>query len=257
MKSLSEGACVIEAREMVVGHRGRALLPPLSASVLAGQAWVVLGRNGAGKSSLLKTLLGLLPPVSGRVLREPSMHVAFMPQRHLVDPTLPMRARDVVAMGADEGWSFLRPLRAPGGRQAVERVLTLAGCEELANERFGSLSVGQQQRVLLAQALVGQPDLVVLDEPTAGMDVVAEREALRVIDREREARGMAVVWVTHRLHDGLRRADRVCFVDADSQTAVMTAPRDLLQHPVFVSQFGRLSWDDPLPEGDPAVGSWA
>lgn len=235
------GSC-LKAVDLVVGHRGRPLLPPVSLTVQPAETWVVVGRNGAGKSTLLRTLLGLLPPVTGRVERRSDLRVAYVPQRLNLEATVPTRGRDVVAMGWDVGWSFVRPWRPMGVGGEVEAALRRVDAEGFADERFGALSVGQQQRILLAQALVGAPDLIVLDEPTAAMDMVAERETLRLLEGLRDERGTAIVWVTHRLGEALRDADRVCFVDAEESAAVADVPAGIARSPLFLKHFGQRIW---------------
>lgn len=235
------GSC-LEAVDLVVGYRGRPLLPPVSLAVQPAQIWVVVGRNGAGKSTLLKSLLGLLPPVTGRVERRANLRVAYVPQRLHLEATVPMRGRDVVAMGWDAGWSFTTPWRPARVATEVQAALERVDAQGFAEERFGALSIGQQQRILLAQALVGAPDLIVLDEPTAAMDMVAERDTLRLLDGLRAERGTALVWVTHRLGEALRDADRVCFVDAEESAAVVEVPAGIARHPLFMKHFGRQVW---------------
>ncbi|MEB3329606.1 MAG: ATP-binding cassette domain-containing protein [Candidatus Sericytochromatia bacterium] len=233
-----EARPLLAAQHLEIGHGGRALVPAISLVVHPSDSWVVVGRNGAGKSTLLRTLLGLLSPVAGRVTRAPGATVVYVPQRVELEPTVPMRGVDVVAMGLDAGWSFLRPWRRRGDRDAVAAAIADVGAEAFAHQRFETLSVGQQQRLMLAQALVGQPALIILDEPTAAMDLIAERDTLAVLARVRAARGCATMLVTHRLSAGLRQAQHVVFLDAESQTAVVGVPATLLAHPVFQQHFG-------------------
>jgi zinc transport system ATP-binding protein len=231
---------LLVAHNLAIGYGGRALLPPLSLVIQPSDSWVVVGRNGAGKSTLLRTLLGLLPPVGGRVSRAPGATVVYVPQRVDLEPTVPMRGIDVVAMGLDAGWSFLRPWRRPLERAAVAAAIADVGAEAFAHQRFETLSAGQQQRLMLAQALVGRPALIILDEPTAAMDLIAERDTLAILARVRAARGCATMLVTHRLSAGLRQAQHVAFLDAESQTALVGKPAELLAHPVFQQHFGGL-----------------
>jgi zinc transport system ATP-binding protein len=228
------------AQNLEIGHGGRALLPALSLAVRPSDSWVVVGRNGAGKSTLLRTLLGLLPPVAGRVTREAGAAVVYVPQRVELEPTVPMRGTDVVAMGLDAGWSFLRPWRRRADRVSVAAAIADVGAGAFAHQRFETLSAGQQQRLMLAQALVGRPALIILDEPTAAMDLIAERDTLAILARVRAARGCATMLVTHRLSAGLRQARHAVLLDAESQTAVVGAPAEVLQHPVFQQHFGAL-----------------
>ena len=232
-----DGPPLLAAQNLEIGHGGRALLPPVSLAINLAESWVVVGRNGAGKSTLLRTLLGLLPPVSGCVTRSAAA-VVYVPQRVELEPTVPMRGVDVVAMGLDAGWSFLRPWRSRAQWRVVAVAIADVGAEAFARQRFETLSAGQQQRIMLAQALVGRPALIILDEPTAAMDLIAERDTLAILARVRANRGCATMLVTHRLSAGLRQARHAVFLDAESQTAVVGTPADVLAHPVFQQHFG-------------------
>lgn len=231
---------ILTARGLGVGYGDRALLPPLSFSVLPGEQWVVVGRNGGGKSTLLRTLLGLLPPVSGQVERPTGTTLAYVPQRYPLDPTVPVRAIDLVAEGLESGWSFLRPLRPPGARTAIQEALSRVGIEHLATQRFNLLSEGQKQRVLLARALVGRPSLILLDEPTSAMDLLAEQQTLEILDGLRRDLGTSVMLVSHHLEATLALATQAIFVDAEHATVAVGAVADILSDPTFRLHFGGL-----------------
>src|SRR5687768_7587434 len=169
---------LVACRELVIGYRRKALVPPINLTIARGALWVVLGRNGAGKTTWFRTLLGVMPPVSGRIERAPGLRIAYVPQRLGLDAILPVAARDIVAWGRLSGWSFLRPLAGPTDREACTAALAKAGAADLAGHSFRDLSEGQKQKVLFARMLATDADLVVLDEPTAAMDAVAERDAM-------------------------------------------------------------------------------
>jgi len=233
----------LRCERLVVGHGGRALLPPCDLSIARGKLTMVLGRNGAGKTTFFRTVLGLLPPVSGQIHRAPGVRIAYVGQGMSLDRILPLRARDVVAWGVLAGWSFLSP-----GNGAVEaacqRALAEAGCPELSGRPFHDLSEGQKQRVLLARMLAGQPDVGFLDEPTAAMDAVAEENATAHLARLAHERNMAIVVISHVLGLASRLADEIVFLDRDDAVVVNGPPKEVFGHPSFRRQFGVLEVGD-------------
>lgn len=229
---------VLGARRLVVGYHGNGILPPIDLEIRRAENWVVVGRNGSGKSTLLKTLLRLLPPVDGEIVRPTGVEVSYVAQRHHVEPTVPMRGVDLVAMGRDQDWSFLNPFKTPDTHADVLEAIERAGAQSFAHKRFDAMSGGQQQKIMLAQAIVSKPDVMILDEPTAAMDVVAERATLDVLEHLRQDLGTAIVLVTHRVSTGLRRADKACYVDLETQAVVTGSPDDVLGSTSFQRQFG-------------------
>ncbi len=199
----------------------------------------MIGRNGAGKSTWIRTLLGLLPPVSGTVQREPAdLPLAYIPQRASYDPIVPLQAETVVRMGLERGRSFLRPGFARRREDRVHAAMQAAGCAELRGHCFRTLSEGQKQKVLLARVLAGDPAIAFFDEPTAAMDVVAEAEALAQLDALRRERGIGLVVVSHFLEVAARHADAVVFLDRDDQVALVGSPAEVLADPRFVARYG-------------------
>jgi ABC-type Mn2+/Zn2+ transport system ATPase subunit len=195
----------VRADGLSVGYDGVALVDGLAFDLAPGGLACLIGTNGSGKSTLLKTLAGLLPPVAGEVTvaggppgTSPA-RVAHLPQRPASSFTLPIRARDVVAMGR---FAHLGLMRRP---TANDRALCLEAMarmrvDEFADSALFELSGGQQQRTHLAQALARRADVLLLDEPTAGLDVPG-RERFGAAIAEERARGAAVVMATHDLDD--------------------------------------------------------
>lgn len=217
---------------LVVGHGGEALLPPIDLAIRAGELVVVVGRNGSGKTTWFRTLLGLVPPVAGRVVRPPDLRFAYVPQRAGIDEAWPLRVRDVVALGADAGRSFLWP-----ATPRVGDALAAVGAVDLAERPYSRLSEGQKQRVLLARMVAARAQVALLDEPTAAMDAVAEREAFDLLDGLRARTGMAVVVVSHGLRRARERADRVLWLDREAGRAVCGPPHEVLSDPSFRERF--------------------
>jgi zinc transport system ATP-binding protein len=221
-----EGDEVLRCEKLVVGWGDTALLPPIDVTIRRGSMLAVVGRNGSGKTTWFKTVLGLLPPIRGRVvLAEPRPRLAYVPQSLEVDPTLPLSAHDVVSWGTIRDRSFLRPFASREDRRAVDRALEEAGVSDLAGRSFQDLSMGQRQRVLFARMLASEPDLALLDEPTSAMDVVAERDAIHLLARLARTRRMAVVLVSHAVDIAASHADRILLVDRVAKQVVL-GPRD-------------------------------
>lgn len=223
---------LLAASKLEVGYGGRALLPPVSFAVRPGELWLLVGRNGSGKSTLMRTLVGLAKPISGMITRPLGDRIAFLPQRQIRDPSIPLRAVDLVEEGLEAGWSFIRPFRRREARTAAMAALERAEAGHLANLPFLDLSEGQRQRVLIARALVAHPSLVVADEPTAAMDLLAERETLVLLDRSRRVDGTAVLLVSHHVPSALAVADCLIVVDAEQQIVVVGSREEVAAHPL-------------------------
>jgi zinc transport system ATP-binding protein len=229
----------LRSERLVIGHGGRALLPPIDAEIRRGEVLVVVGRNGAGKTTWFKTLLGLIPPVSGRVVRaSPSLRLAYVPQSTSVDDLLPVRTRDLVGWGRLSGWSFLWPFSAGADHKACARALEAAGAVDLGQRFYRELSRGQKQRALFARVLAREADVALLDEPTAAMDAVAEREAMEELRRLARERNVAVVVVSHALSEACCHADRILFFREDPPEVVLGERAHVLAHEAFKRDFG-------------------
>jgi zinc transport system ATP-binding protein len=226
---------------LVIGHRGRPLLPPIDLGIRRGRVLAVLGRNGAGKSTFVNTLLGFLPAVAGQLHRaHPAPRMAYMVQAATLDPTVPVRAREVAAWGGLRGWSFLLPRNRQGLRAAARAGLAAADAGPLADAFVRDLSEGQRQRVLLARLLAAAGDVMVLDEPTAAMDAVAEQNTMALLRSWSRDRGMAVVLITHLLGLVRRYADEALYLDRDDGVAVAGTPAEIFRHPTFRRQYGEI-----------------
>lgn len=234
---MSEAPALLRCRQLRVGYR-EAILPALDVTIRAGELWVVIGRNGSGKTTWFKTMLGLIPPIQGDVERaKPGLRLSYVPQRSTYDDLFPLLARDVVAMGAERGGSFFVPrLRE---RPEVMDGLREVGAADLADEPFRRLSEGQKQRVLLARITASRPDVALLDEPTAAMDVVAESDAFGHLDAMRRDTGMAIIVVSHFLGIARKYADRAVFLERESQTVIVGDPADIMDTHEFRRSFGQ------------------
>lgn len=224
MTALNEAPVIVRTRALSVGHRGRALLGPIDVEIRAGELWAIVGRNGSGKSTWLRTLLGLLPPVSGSVewlvSRPQPVYVA---QDSKFDAVHPISVGDVVALGGMRGVTLARhPVD-------VTYALDQVGLTDQQHRLYRELSAGQRQRVQFARAWASARDLVVLDEPTSAMDEEAEDRAFELLAELARERATAVVVVGHD-HALLGRfADRVLLFDRSRGQVVVGSTTELLR----------------------------
>jgi len=191
---------LIRLNNLSIGYTGQPVLAGISVSISKGNFTALLGANGSGKSTLLKTLLGLLPPLGGNIdsaspTGKPLMF-GYVPQSTQFDPIYLLTGFEVALMGT---FGRVRPGRfVPASERALTReCLRAVGAEEFARKRFGELSGGQKQRVLIARALATQPDILMLDEPTAGVDSTATHAVLDVIWQIIREKEITVLFVTH------------------------------------------------------------
>lgn len=205
---------LVALERAAIGYGGRPLLPSVDVSVAPGDFLAVVGPNGGGKTTLLRTLLGTLPLVSGRRAARRALQVGYVPQRDHVDAIWPLSAEDVVVMGRFPG---LGPWRRAGrsDREAARRALEQVGVGAVAARAYGALSGGQRQRTLIARALVAEPELLALDEPTSGMDPAAELATMDLVRDLWRGGKLAVVMVSHRLEAVANYARSLAFVDAE------------------------------------------
>jgi ABC-type Mn2+/Zn2+ transport system ATPase subunit len=202
--------------DVTLGYEGRAILRRVSLAIERGEFVALLGPNGAGKTTLLRGMLGLVPVASGRIVHAYDRRATppgYVPQRDTLDSIFPLTAYDVVLMAAAARVPPLRPVGARRRRLALD-CLGRVGLAEIADEPFWSLSGGQKQRVLIARALAVEPELLLLDEPTAGVDPGAEAAIVDVLVRENRERGITVVIVSHHLRLIRDVAESVIWVEA-------------------------------------------
>lgn len=196
---------------------GREILRDVRFSVGAGALTGLIGSNGAGKTTIFRVILGLLPPASGRVLiggqrrSRRNRSIGYVPQKIALDPDMPLRARDLVALGLD-GHRLGLSLPSRHRRELVDEMLEYVDATRFANARVGSLSGGEQQRVLIAHALISRPKLLLLDEPLANLDLRSEQEVIELVARLAKDQDLAVLISAHDLNPVLPVVDQVVYV---------------------------------------------
>jgi len=200
-------AACVHAEALVIGYPGRRVAGPFDHAWRGGGVHFILGRNGSGKTTLARTLLGLAPPLAGRVRLEPEGARAYVPQGESELDAAPVSVGEAVEMGlwGRDAHGRPRPGGRPGGvsrrerRARVERALAAVGLAERGGERFARLSRGQRTRVRIARALIGEARLIVLDEPTAGLDDEARASFSPRLGELAADSGRVVLVITHDL----------------------------------------------------------
>ena len=207
---------------------GREILRDVSFTVRAGEFTGLIGPNGAGKTTLLKVILGLQAPTSGRVLlngrprqRRGGRLIGYVSQKLAIDQDMPLRARDVVGLGID-GHRLGIPLPSASRRELVNEALRATGAEAYADARVGELSGGEQQRVMIAHAVISKPRLLLLDEPLANLDLRSEQGIVAVLARLAKEQGIAVLISAHDMNPLMRETDTVVYVAAGRVAAGRT-----------------------------------
>lgn len=219
-------ATIIEMESVRIQFGKRILLEKLNLDISQGEFITVLGPNGAGKSTLFKLLLGLLKPAAGavRVLGKPprcgNRAIGYAPQHRKLETDLALRARDVVGFGLDgDRWGIGFPSRKR--RAIIDQALTEVNALAFADAPVGQLSGGEQQRLLIAQALLTNPRLLLLDEPLASLDITHSQEIVALVAEVCRSRGVTVLLISHDVNPLLPVVDRVLYI-AHGQSAIGT-----------------------------------
>ena len=217
---------LLEIHQANFGYGKKVILQGVEASIAPGELLGIAGPNGAGKSTLLRGMLGLIPPQAGSVTRSPGP-VGYVPQTETLDPLYPLSAVEVVYMGSFGRLKGLRGVPAEDrafARDCLERVQIA----EKAGDPYAELSGGQRQRILIARALMVRPQLLLLDEPTSGVDEGAAEEIMVLLREFAAQDGLGIGLVSHQLHLVREHCDRLCWV---GRGRVQTGdPKELL-HP--------------------------
>ncbi len=229
---------LVSLEAATVGYGRTPLLSGVDLVVREGDFLAVVGPNGGGKTTIVRTALGALPLLAGRRGGRRPLRIGYVPQREHVDAIWPFRAGEVVLMGRVP---LLGPLRRPGAadRDAVRRAMARVHVEPLRDHAYGDLSGGQRQRTLIARALAADPELLVLDEPTNGMDPAAELATMDLLRELHAEGGLAVVMVSHRLENVANYARTLAFVDKEQRLFRVGALDEMLRPEALTALYGR------------------
>lgn len=224
MQPVNYMSSLVTLDDISVTFAQRRVLAGISLTLQSGKILTLLGPNGAGKSTLVRTVLGLLTPDRGSVQRAPGLRIGYVPQKLHIDPTLPVTVE--------------RFMRLTGGSRRADILPALKRVQagHLLQAPLQKLSGGETQRVLLARALLNQPQLLVLDEPTQGVDVNGQVALYDLIDQLRRELNCGVLMVSHDLHLVMAKTDEVLCLN--HHICCSGTPEAVSQHPEFIAMFG-------------------
>lgn len=215
---------LVEVENLSIRYGATTVLSHVSMRIEAGEIVTIVGPNGSGKTSLLRAIIGAVKPSHGSIVQKSGVKIGYIPQRLHIDETLPI--------------TVSRFLKLPGGVGApdIEQALRQAGVPDLAKAQLSKLSGGQFQRVLLARALIGKPDLLLLDEATQGLDQRGSASFYQQIEAVRRETGCAVLMISHELHVVMSASDRV--ICLNGHVCCQGTPAVVASAPEYRALFG-------------------
>ncbi len=217
-------AALIELSDVSVRLGGREVVTDINLAVHRGEILTLIGPNGAGKTTIARALLGIVKPSSGDVTTAAGTRIGYVPQRMQVEGTLPLTVRRLLC------------LTHAYGEKEMAQSLTEVGAAHLLDRQAAELSGGEYQRVLLARALLGSPDVLILDEPTNGIDFAGQNALYSLLAAIRQERGCAILLISHDLHVVMAASDRVICVNG--HLCCQGAPEAVTSDPAYVALFG-------------------
>ncbi|ROR98970.1 zinc transport system ATP-binding protein [Sinobacterium caligoides] len=220
---------LLEARQLGFRANEQQILSDVELSINRSEITTIIGPNGAGKSTLLRLLLNLSQPTSGSVWRKPGLVVGYMPQKLQINPHLPITVERFLKL-------------AGASRQAIGAALERTGASKVMQSPLQNISGGELQRVLLARALLRQPQLLVLDEPVQGVDVTGQIELYQLIKTLRDELDCGVIMVSHDLHLVMAATDTV--ICLNQHICCHGHPESVSSHPAYLELFGRKHSED-------------
>jgi zinc/manganese transport system ATP-binding protein len=235
------GGPVLEIDGVSVRLGGRQILDEVRFSIGPGEFVGLIGSNGAGKTTLLRVILGLQPAVAGQVLIGGETgpggrgQVGYVPQKIHLDPDMPVRARDLVGLGLD-GHRLGVPRPSRRKRQVIDEMLAAVDATRFADQRVGSLSGGEQQRVMIAHALVSRPRLLLLDEPLANLDISSAQEIISLLAKISRQQQVSVLISAHEMNALLPVMDRVVYMAGGRAASGTTA--EVIREDVLSKLYG-------------------
>lgn len=203
---------------------GKKILTDVSLELHENEIMTLIGPNGAGKTSLVRILLGLSKASSGKVYRRPGLKIGYVPQRATINYALPLRVMDFLKLGGS------------CSEQELMQVMDEVNTGHILKSAIQEISGGELQRVLLARALLKQPELLVLDEPAQGVDIIGQQSLYRTIEAIRQQRGCSVLMVSHDLHLVMATTDQV--VCLNTHVCCTGHPDHISAHPEYLKLFG-------------------
>ncbi len=220
---------LISVADVSYQQNGRSILEHISFTLKRGEITTIIGPNGAGKSTLISIISGLLDGFSGDVKRHQSLKIGYLPQKIHLNPLMPLTVQCFLALPKKQS------------KKDILQALKQTHIEYLATRSIHDLSAGELQRVLLARTTLGKPDLLILDEPTAGVDITGEAEMYELIGALKNKLNCAVLLVSHELHLVMSQTDQVLCLN--KHLCCSGQPELVQQHPEYLALFGQQASD--------------
>ena len=221
--------CLLRAVDLSYQNEGRNILDKVSFQIDRGQITTIIGPNGAGKSTLVNIVTGLVDHYDGELIRARSLKIGYLPQKVYVNRLMPLRVDRLLC------------LTQKTSDTEIDTALSQTGVGYLKNRQVQTLSEGELKRVLLARTTLGNPDLIVLDEPTSGVDVTGEVQMYELIGEFRNKLDCAVLMVSHDLHLVMSKTDQVLCLN--QHLCCSGLPESVSQHPEYQALFGNMGAD--------------
>lgn len=232
---------ILKLDNICVNFHEKQVLKDVNVEVNSGEFIGLIGSNGAGKSTLLKVILGILSQTKGSVSfseetgKKAKPQIGYVPQKIFLDPNIPLRGRDLVALGLD-GHRFGIPLPSKKRKKRVDEMLEAVDALAYADSPIGKLSGGEQQRLLIAQALLTEPKILLLDEPLSNLDIKSAYEVTKLVSKIGKEKGVAVILVAHDMNPLLGVMDKVLYL-AEGK-AVMGKVSEVFRNDVLSNLYG-------------------
>lgn len=202
------GKPLLEFKDVYLGYRGEVVLPSVNLLIEEGDFIGIVGPNGAGKTTLLRAIAGILKPMKGEIIiHKPDLSLGYVPQRSILEETYPLTAMEIVCMGLYKKVGILRSVKRFKGE--AKEALRIVGLEGMEDKLYRELSGGQKQKVLLARALVSEPEILLLDEPITDLDVASQKNMLDFLSKLNKEKGMTILLVSHLLDVVAERAEKI------------------------------------------------
>lgn len=215
---------LLSVNNLTVKKGQKTLLHEISFDLMQNEAVSLIGPNGAGKTTLIRAIIGAIKPTSGRIGRRKNLRLGYTPQKLHLEQLMPMPVGRFLALSGDKD------------RKKRDAMLARCDAETLQNARLTDLSGGEMQRVLLARALIREPDLLILDEPTQGLDQPGEARFYKLLNELRAETGIAVFMVSHDLHVVMAESDKV--ICLNTHICCSGAPEHVSEDPSYRALFG-------------------
>jgi zinc transport system ATP-binding protein len=215
---------LVSAKNICFDFEGKQILDKVSIDIHASEILTLIGPNGAGKSTLIKCLLGLLPISSGEINKEKNLRVAYVPQKTRLNLSMPMKVD-----------GFLK-LAGEASSEEIYQALSTVGAEKLIKQDLHKASGGEFQRIMLARAVLRKPELLVLDEPSQGIDLKGQQELYALLSKIKKELGSAILMVSHDLHLVMANTDRV--ICLNQHICCSGNPESVSSDPAYMQLFG-------------------